>query len=76
MLNLFTVVLNDFVWSPEVTMTLNQTGRNQGCSEALNVAFTDEAIGGPISTTAHDGTPTGNADSTIIGGKAQPRRPL
>ena len=53
-------------------MTLNQTGRNQGCSEALNVAFTDEAIGGPTSTTAHDGTPTGNADSTIIGGNAQP----
>ena len=64
MLNWFIVVLNDFVWLPEVTMTLNQTGRNQGCSEALNVAFTDEAIGGPTSTTAHDGTPTGNADST------------
>ena len=72
MLNLFTVVLNDFVWSPEVTETSNQTGRNQGCSEALNIVFTDETIGGPISTTAHDGTPTGNADSRIIGCKAQP----
>ena len=72
MLNLFTVVLNDFVWSPEVTMTLNQTGRNQGCSEALNIADTDGAIGGPTSTTAHDGTPTRNADNTIIGSKAQP----
>ena len=66
-MNLFTVVLNDFVWLPEVTMTWNQTGRNH--------AFTDEAIGGPTSTTAHDGTPTGNADLTIIGSKAQPRRP-
>ena len=46
-------------------MTLNQTWRNQGCSEALNVVDTDKAISGPISTTAHDGTPTGNADSTI-----------
>ena len=75
-MNLFTVVLNDFVWLPEVTMTWNQTGRNQGFSEALNIAFTDGAICGPTSTTAHDGTPTGNANNTIIDGKAQPLRPL
>ena len=65
MLSLFSVVLIDFVSLPEVIITSNQTGRNQGWSKALHVAVADDAIGEVMSTTAHDGTPSVKHSSTI-----------
>lgn len=65
MLILFSVVLIDFVWLPEVITTSNQTGRNQGWSKALHVAVTDDATGEVMSTTAHDGSPRVKHNSTI-----------
>ena len=65
MLILFSVVLIDFVLLPEVITTSNQTGRNQGWSNALHVAVTADAIGEVMSTTAHDGTPRVKHSSTI-----------
>ena len=65
MLILFSVVLIDFVWLPDVIITSNQTGRNQGWLKALHVAVADDATGEVMFTTAHDGTPMVKHSSTL-----------